>query len=348
MATKIQWTGETWNPLVGCSLASPGCTNCYAMRDAYRKGFNPKVPHYAGLTKIVNGNPVWTGKIVQSPGIALVKPMRRRKATTYFVNSMSDLFHEDVPDDWIDRIFAVMALCPQHTFQVLTKRAERMRNYLGVRTGDWMTVLPDANPPGTLPITKNDVERSLGRAPKFSYDPATPVWPLPNVWLGVSVEDQKRATERIPHLRATPAAVRFLSCEPLLGEIDLEWTMRPDGGDIHWTIIGGESGPKARGCWTPAVRSLMRQCQSLGIAVFNKQLGTNVRDRNDAGWYGDEPDSWPDGTELRDNPDGWMDGYQGAPVRVLLKHSKGGDPAEWPEDLRIRQFPATRAGGANG
>lgn len=134
--TNISWTERTWNPVVGCSVVSPGCTNCYAMRMAYRvkemeeaRTGRPDASHYFGTTKVVNGNPVWTGKVVLAPEHILLEPLRRRKPTMYFVNSMSDLFHEDVPDEWIDRVFAVMALCPQHTFQVLTKRSERMRAY---------------------------------------------------------------------------------------------------------------------------------------------------------------------------------------------------------------------------
>lgn len=132
-ASKIEWTEQTWNPLVGCTIVSPGCTHCYAMKDAYRKGFNPKTPSYHGLTKQVNGNAVWTGEVRQAPEATLLAPLRRKKPTMYFVNSMSDLFHESVPDEWIDRIFAVMALTPQHTYQVLTKRAERMRDYVNDR-----------------------------------------------------------------------------------------------------------------------------------------------------------------------------------------------------------------------
>src|SRR5690606_6198863 len=124
--TKIECTQRTWNPIVGCSIVSPGCTNCYAMQMAARiERMNPRLEHYKGLTKRVNGKAVWTGTLALAPGKTLLEPLRTKKPTMWFVNSMSDLFHEDVPDEWIDRVFAVMALTPQHTYQVLTKRSAR-------------------------------------------------------------------------------------------------------------------------------------------------------------------------------------------------------------------------------
>jgi protein gp37 len=136
MASKsaIEWTESTWNPIVGCTILSPGCTHCYAMRTAARLSNNSATPHYAGTVKTVNGHPVWTGKVALAPERVLTEPVRRKKPTMYFVNSMSDLFHEDVPDDWIDKVFAVMALTPQHTYQALTKRPARMRSYMAEMT----------------------------------------------------------------------------------------------------------------------------------------------------------------------------------------------------------------------
>jgi len=158
--TKIQWTDKTWDPIVGCSVSTPGCTNCYAMKIASRLGSMPNMPRYHGLTQKVNDNAVWTGKtrLVES---ALMQPIKRKKPTMYFVNSMGDLFHESVPDEWIDAVFSVMARAPQHTFQVLTKRADRMQDYVA--------------------------------SCQIGADNSGHVWPLPNVWLGVSVEDQTRA-----------------------------------------------------------------------------------------------------------------------------------------------------------
>lgn len=275
-ASKIEWTEETWNPIAGCSILSPGCHNCYAMRMAGRlEAMGQK--KYAGTTK--DGR--WTGRI-NFEEAALSIPLRKKKPTTWFVNSMSDLFHADVPFEFIDRVFAVMALCPQHTFQVLTKRAARM--------AEWSARFD-------LPI----VPLSLGRQPDDVFEAK---WPLPNVWLGVSCEDQKRADERIPHLLRCPAKVRFLSCEPLLGPVELRrWTLdgwlesceeTVDGDDefscvgcpgygpdcrgvwnrpIHQVIVGGESGPGARPVHPDWVRSIRDQCQAAGVKYFFKQWG---------------------------------------------------------------------------
>jgi protein gp37 len=224
--SKIEWTEATWNPIAGCSVVSPGCTNCYAMRQAHRLASNPATPHYAGTTQMSRGGPVWTGKIGVAPDNVLTVPLRRRKPTTYFVNSMSDLFHEAVPDEVIDRVFAVMALCPQHRFQILTKRPDRMRGYVS-------SLHAMAATEGRVEKTAEDMIEAMGydsggassRVFEAVHDG------LPNVWLGVSIEDQRRADERIPHLLATPAAVRFVSAEPLLGPVDLEpWLDWPDGG----------------------------------------------------------------------------------------------------------------------
>ncbi|MFN7607968.1 MAG: DUF5131 family protein, partial [Ralstonia sp.] len=213
--TSIEWTEQTWNPVAGCSLVSPGCTNCYAMSHAARLLDKPG-SHYEGTTKRVNGKPVWTGKIGIAPDSILLAPLRRRKPAMYFVNSMADLFHEGVPEAVIDCVFAVMALSPQHTFQVLTKRAKRMREYMmgfgcdGSRrfnVFDAMCQVADSS--SVRGVFKDGSSTILA-----------PEWPLPNVWLGVSAEDQARADERIPDLLATPAAVRFVSAEPLLGPID--------------------------------------------------------------------------------------------------------------------------------
>lgn len=218
--SKIQWTNDTWNPIVGCSLVSPGCTNCYAMKAAHRMGHNPKTPQYQGLTEVVKGNPVWIGQVnLHEP--ALRKPLSWSKPRRIFVNSMGDLFHEDVPDEWIDRVFAVMALCPQHSFQVLTKRAERMRDYMTKVTLE--RIAKSVPAPSNLPVSKHRATAAITGLPEAAaklYGYARPTWPLPNVWLGVSTEDQTRANDRIPFLLETPAAVRFVSAEPLLGPID--------------------------------------------------------------------------------------------------------------------------------
>ena len=229
--TSIEWTrnddgtqGKTWNPIAGCSVVSPGCTRCYAMRMAARIERMQPDSHYKGLTKQVNGNPVWTGKIVRAPDKIFKAPLKWRKPTRVFVNSMSDLFHEDVPDEWIDEIFRIMALTPQHTYQVLTKRPERMQKYSG-RT-------------------------------------------LDNVWMGVSAEDQARADERIPLLLETPAAVRFISAEPLLGPLDLT----PYLHGLDQIITGGESGPGKRPVAMGWLRDIRDQCQAANVPLFVKQI----------------------------------------------------------------------------
>ncbi|GAA5073665.1 phage Gp37/Gp68 family protein [Roseibacterium beibuensis] len=280
--TKIEWTEKTWNPIVGCSVVSPGCTNCYAMKLAPKLAANPATPHYAGTVESSRAGPVWTGKVALASDDALTAPLRRRKPTMYFVSSMGDLFHEAVPDEWIDRVFAVMALAPQHTFQVLTKRAARMRAYITDRE-----------------------DREIGRAQDRQLTGPHPVPVLPNVWLGVSAEDQTRADERIPDLLATPAAVRFVSCEPLLGPVDLtsipgtsededgkldvwwdvltgvaydEWGTElsaqhwQDTG-LDWVIVGGESGRGARPMHPDWPRAIRDQCAAAGVPFFFKQWG---------------------------------------------------------------------------
>lgn len=295
--TAIEWThipgfkGETWNPIVGCSIASKGCTNCYAMRTAnVRLDGNPKTPHYAGTTKKVNDNPVWTGKVALASEKTLLKPLSWSKPRSIFVNSMGDLFHEDVPDEWIDQVFAIAALCPQHIFIILTKRAVRMQKYC--------KALGKSQSKERI----NQVIRNIGNQKMFLYHLGDIGWQLPNVWLGVSTEDQATADERIPYLLSTPAAVRFLSCEPLLGKTDLtkfDWSKNLSitseknvlsgdiyisgncgqssrtitGRSINWVIAGGESGPNARPMHPDWARSLRDQCQAANVPFFFKQWG---------------------------------------------------------------------------
>ncbi|MHB8272031.1 phage Gp37/Gp68 family protein [Bradyrhizobium sp.] len=287
--SNIEWTERTWNPIVGCSIVSPGCMNCYAMKMSGRLqkmnrtgGSNSNyVNHYDGTTKKVNGNIVWTGKLAMAPDKIFLQPLSRKAPTTYFVNSMGDLFHEDCPDEWIDRVFAVMALSPQHTFQVLTKRAARMREYLSndeacQRIGEagyaiWTKHLAPRDP-GNLYIDSvtddlgfKDAVINLAR------------YPLPNVWLGVSAERQQEWDERVEQLGATPAAVRFVSVEPMLGEIDCgnAFDAPPDGSPyrpIDWIICGGESGHGYRPMNPDWARSIRDQCAAAGVAVFIKQM----------------------------------------------------------------------------
>lgn len=319
--TTIEWTERTWNPIVGCSLQSPGCKRCYAMKMAGRLEAMG-VPYYQGTTQKTANGFVWTGRIAANDN-ALMEPLRRRSPTMWFVNSMSDLFHEDVSEQAIDRIFVVMALNPQHTFQVLTKRADRMRAY--VEGFNWERAIENCrDASGSSMILKHSIaelRRLFGLADRFSYDRDLSAWPLPNVWKGVSVEDQKRANERVPDLLATPAAIRWLSCEPLLGPVDLRnipvaegvtldamtgWhtgyahrpvQKLPDAtNSLDWVVVGGESGPDARPMHPAWARSIREQCSFL-VAFFFKQWGNWIsiydRDRDDPDWRNvPKPGDW--------------------------------------------------------
>lgn len=286
--SAIEWTDATYNPVTGCTKVSPGCDNCYALTFSER---------WRG----VSGHYFENGFDIQLRPDKLTLPLTWKKPRRVFVNSMSDLFHKDIPDEYIAKVFAVMALTPRHTYQLLTKRHGRMRSLL------------------SRPDFEEQVDRALLTVPEFSDLKLTrrswPLpkagWPLPNVWLGVSVEDQKRADLRIPALLDTPAAVRFLSCEPLLGPVDLTRWLRPVPGcgyvdpddatcghpdaftpechrwadcpvrrkptDWHgpdWVIAGGESGRGARPMDTGWALQLVQQCQVAGVPVFVKQLGS--------------------------------------------------------------------------
>lgn len=260
MATKIQWTNETWNPTTGCDRVSPGCDHCYACPMAKRL-------KAMGVAKYQNdGDPRTSG-----PGFGLTthldtlsEPYRWRKPRKVFVNSMSDLFHARVPVDFLTKAWEVMANTPQHTYQVLTKRPERLARVL------------------------EKVHQALGLDE-----------PLPNVWLGTSIESDDY-TRRADALRQAPAAVRFISAEPLLGplpSLDLD--------DIGWVILGGESGPGSRPLELDWIRDIVGQCRTAGAAPFVKQLGAVWARTNGA------------------------------------SDKKGGKPEDWPEDLRVREYPTT-------
>lgn len=266
--SRISWTDATWNPITGCSVISPGCANCYAMKLA---GTRLRAhPSRAGLTIASKSGPVWNGEVRLNEGW-LTQPLQWRRPRRIFVCAHGDLFHESVPDEWIDLVFAVMALAPQHTFQVLTKRAARMREYMDRLSKGWVLRLSHAiNEIGGAAILAADAP---GRP--------TPRWPIPNIWLGVSAEDQPRADERVGELLATPAAIRFLSAEPLLGSMDL-WRAgmkingRLDGATgerrfLDWVIVGEESGDGRREMDWDHVRRLRDDCALAGTAFFFKQ-----------------------------------------------------------------------------
>ncbi len=299
MSTKIEWAEETWNPVVGCSIVSPGCTNCYAMRVAHRLGRNPRTPHYHGLTELVNGKPVWTGRLAAAPDKTWLAPLTRRKPTRYFVNSMGDLFHPDMREEWLDRIFAVMALCPRHRFLILTKRGPEMQRYCGHAAGRAENIYWTAN----RVIMKQS-----------HYGQNSP-WPMPNVWLGVSVE-RPQELHRLDDLRGTPAAIRWASFEPLLADLgDLSaWLPMLD-----WAVIGGESGSGARVYDLAGPRNIIGQCRAAGVAVYHKQVGARPFDSQ---------------IVLRAAGASPIVGSE-----LMCDDRKGGEPSEWPADLRVREYP---------
>lgn len=348
--SKIEWTEATWNPVVGCSIVSPGCTNCYAMKDAWRKNANPRLPRYHGLTKMTKGGAVWTGEVRTVPEL-LDWPLHRRKPLRIFVNSMSDLFHEDVPFEFIADVFAVMACTTRHIYQILTKRQQRMLDFFAWLEMDGFQFPMQVDPLRVWP------QWTPARGGRGGYDNCGPAWPLENVWLGVSVEDQKRADERIPLLLQTPAAVRWISAEPLLGPVDISpWlAMRTEIGGIQdererldWVVVGGESGPGARPFDIAWARSLRDQCRAAGVPFFLKQIGTEP-----LGWCAaNTPEiiGAEDASGKRaEGTDGDCDYYEASEMAqpcsgygrrcAVLKDRKGGDPAEWPEDLRVREYP---------
>ena len=268
MSTGIQWTDETWNPVTGCTKVSPGCAHCYAEDVA---------------TRFWKGRPFTDVKFHQE---RLEQPLHWKRPRRVFVNSMSDLFHEALNDDELGSIFGVMQETPQHTYQVLTKRPERMRQFML----------------------------------KY-YAPAS----VRNVWIGVSVENQRMADERIQILIDTPAAVRFLSVEPLLEKVDLTVYLKGHGdlqrSPIQWVIVGGESGQQARPCNIEWIEHVVVQCEYYNVPCFVKQLGAKP-------------------VETGDKDDPWLDMESTDGTRMLgLRSAKGGDIEEWPEHLRVRQFP---------
>jgi len=265
-ATKISWTEKTWNPLAGCSVTSPGCKNCYAMRMAARLE-NMRQQKYVGLTKPSNRGAVWTGE-VRLDRKALDQPLSWRTPTVAFVNSMSDLFHDNTRRADIDDIMATICATRQHTFQILTKRSERMRQYM-------------SDPETRGRVTEAATRRGL---------PAPTTWPPENAWLGVSVEDgAPDRVARIDDLRATPAAIRFISFEPLIGRVG-----QIDLTGIDWAIIGGESGVGARPMELAWAIELIDQARSQGTAIFFKQLGKILAGTVGLRGKAEDPALWPE------------------------------------------------------
>jgi len=274
--SKIQWTDETWNPIVGCSRVpgSPGCGRCYAATAAK----SARLQQFDRYQKVA----AWNGTVEFVESV-LYKPLSWKKSRKIFTCSMSDLFHENIPDSWRHRVFGVMALAKlsggiahQHIFQVLTKRPENMKRYF-------------------LQCSKAIKEEAI----KISWEKKKPLsdftMPLGKVWLGATVENQQKADERIPILRETPGAIKFLSCEPLLEPIQL------DLNGIDWVIVGGESGRDSRECNIDWMEDIVKQCKNAGTKVFVKQLGSNcnwnTKDRK-----GGNIDEFPANLRVKETP----------------------------------------------
>jgi protein gp37 len=348
--TGIEWADLSSNPLkaraIGgtgrngwsCAKISPGCAHCYS--EAINKRFGTGLDFSAKATREVD-HYLHEGELKRLLNYRPKGPFKGTSRPKVFVCDMTDMFGEWVSFHTLATLFGAFALTPEMDFLLLTKRAERMAEF--------------ANQVNIRDLLYEGMERAaeIGGIADFMYDDQ---WPLPNVWLGVSCEDQQRADERIPWLLKTPAAVRFLSCEPLLEAVDLtfikekqggwmvdalrgQWERRHVGGfdepdeaqnidggpRIDWMIAGGESGHGARPCNVEHLRSLVSQCQAAGVSAFVKQAGSLCVDNS-----GESRCSWPGLTQFKLGEEH---------CRVLLKDGKGGDPAEWPADLNVREFP---------
>lgn len=340
--TNIEWTDKTWQVTHGCSKVAAGCANCYAIRDAHRMAGNPN-PKISGprqgLTKVWASGEVsatkhrrvidWTGVVRTAPE-NLDKPLRWKKPQRIFVNSNSDLFHPDVPFEFIAAVYGVMAACPRHRFIILTKRPERMLEFyewsvapaqLGFRASDtWRAAAASHKVmmPGKL-------YAKILPADGWQNAAGEPADVLPNVITGASIANQPDADRIIPIILQVPSACRAISLEPMIGPVYLQqnWTSHVGTFEdvmaddykarcpkLDWVIVGGESGPNARPCDVAWIRSIIQQCKAAAVPVFVKQLGS-------------------------------YDPLRG--TAMGRKDKKGGDPSEWPEDIRVREMPNTLA-----
>lgn len=365
--TNIEWTDKTWNPVAGCARVSEGCRNCYAEVMAARhvlmsRAHGRESPY---LPVVDAERRRWTRRFITLPE-RLADPLSWRKPARVFVNSMSDLFGEGVPFEFVAAVFGVMAATPRHTYQVLTKRPARMLEFFAWIEEKAPKASLDGHRKDLCTIKAMDVVVRDADLRRLSWG-GNEAWPLPNVWLGVSVEDQRAADERIPLLLQAPAAVRFLSCEPLLGPVDLSPWLFADGCNdideappkshcsgcgervvilrgavtcgccvegpepadvtpLDWIIVGGESGPNARSCHVSWVRAIVRQGAEAKAPVFVKQFGARPDFITPLAGGGQTIESMLRHGEYDPDP-------------IVLDDRKGGDPSEWPEDLRVRQWP---------
>jgi protein gp37 len=362
--TKIQWTDVTANPIrarhrvtgkVGwaCVKKSTGCAHCYSEKLNLWRG--------TGQPFTVRGAEDVELFFDPKPMEAIV---RRRKPAKVFLCDMTDLFQEGVKDEWIEKIWAAMFTAPKQTFQILTKRPERAAAVLNDQHFVTRVIARIAMRVGLLWNDVPESPKALADRRRAEYEAAVwsgrdrDWWPLQNVWLGTSVENQATADKRIPYLLKVPAAVRFLSVEPLLGPVDLRLTeWQQDGPQeapynamttarqgVSWVIVGGESGSKARPCDLAWVRSIIKQCRDAEVPCFTKQLGSRPFDSAAADRVEGSRRLFTR-EEMQSDPgvlDVLADCIEAMTIR--LRDPKGGDPAEWPEELRVRQFPDSAKG----
>ena len=357
--SNIAWTDDTYNPIVGCTKISQGCLNCYAATAAN----TPRLQQFEQYQNVVDHKGNWNGKIEFVPKVLdqLLKLKRPRKI---FMPSMSDPFHDAVKDEWLDQIFATIALTPHLTYQLLTKRPERMLQYF---TETWQgrpeqefegIYIPASGPSSRADEVCFACEEIIDRHKLADTDKDSLWteggslkimqwgWPLPNLHLGVTVENQAAADERIPLLLQTPAAVRFLSVEPMLERISLDclhwdgmtnlncltgkhgvnYPLQGDCNKVDWVIVGGESGTKARFFYLEWAESMIEQCKSAQVPVFVKQIGSNAWERCETPEHLKEiaPE---------------MESF----CQIKTKSRAGSNPDEWPEHLRIQEFPKTNS-----
>lgn len=308
--SKIGWTDATWNPTTGCTKVSPGCKLCYAKHQEWpRLSANQKTAYYGRRFEDVQCHPE-----------RLDQPLRWTKPRLIFVNSMSDLFHESIPFEFIDQVFAVMATCPDHIFQVLTKRPARMLRYMNETTRHRRGLAGRSHM-----IAEQIIETDCrGHDPLVWDDPDDLAnlsqWPLPNVWLGVSVENQEQADLRISLLRQCPAGVRWISAEPLLERLRLVDHV----ADLDWVVVGGESGRHARPCHVDWILGLLGECKMADVPCFVKQLGGfPIED------YTRACDGWPPSVDFNFTKPGFSP----------CLDRKGKDLSLWPKFLRVQEYP---------
>ena len=384
--SKIEWTTHTFNPWRGCTKVSPGCKNCYAETLSVR---NPKTLGVWGPngTRVVAAESAWREPLKWDR--AAKKAGERHRV---FCASLADVFEdwtgpmtaadgrwivkphldsESGPENWQLEFPETFKVDPQG-WRLLTMGDVRKRLFRLIHETanlDWLLLTKRPENVGRM------LDRYAERIDHYAAEAFSKIWNR-RVWLGTSVENQAAADERIPHLLRCPAAVRFLSCEPLLGPVDLlrvdaagfggptghkvdcirkgYWSahlgfvnhsdMHDQFGPLLWVIVGGESGPGCRPCRPEWVRSIVRQCQAAEVPVFVKQMGGNIVTRNDLveDVFDSGETGWPE-PDVEHNIHGFREEYQGADCRIRLRDRKGGDPAEWPADLRVREFPRRTA-----